>query len=277
MTIKRRKVLAGAALGFAAAALPPLAAQAGTLEETNKRGTFRVGVTQAPPWFSKDPKTGQWSSGLGISMGKAMADALGAKLETVEVSWGNAIAALQSDKIDIMFMLDATPERKQAVDFPESPLLYYSLAVLARDDLPAKTWEDLNKPGVRIAVPQASSMDRFVSEHAAKADLQRFPDNAAAIAAFQSGRVDAVCLFHPPLLAARQRLGKGKIVVPTPAQSQASSAAIRKNDAEFVAWVDKELAAFYKSGQTQKWYEAALSDFGLDPALAPPVMKEMIK
>jgi polar amino acid transport system substrate-binding protein len=277
MTIKRRKVLAGAALGFAAAALPPLAAQAGTLEETKKRGTFRVGVTQAPPWFSKDPKTGQWSSGLGISMGKAMADALGAKLETVEVSWGNAIAALQSDKIDIMFMLDATPERKQAVDFPESPLLYYSLAVLARDDLPAKTWEDLNKPGVRIAVPQASSMDRFVSEHAAKADLQRFPDNAAAIAAFQSGRVDAVCLFHPPLLAARQRLGKGKIVVPTPAQSQASSAAIRKNDAAFVAWVDKELAAFYKSGQTQKWYEAALSDFGLDPALAPPVMKEMIK
>ena len=277
MTIKRRKVLVGAASGFAAGALPPFGAQAGTIEEAKKRGTFRVGVTQAPPWFSKDPKTGQWSSGLGISMGKAMADALGAKLETVEVSWGNAIAALQSDKIDIMFMLDATPERKQAVDFPESPLLYYSLAVLARDDLVAKTWEDLNKPGVRIAVPQASSMDRFVSEHAAKADLQRFPDNAAAIAAFQSGRVDAVCLFHPPLLAARQRLGKGKIVVPTPAQSQASSAAIRKNDAEFVAWVDKQLAGFYKSGQTQKWYEAALSDFGLDPALAPPVMKEMIK
>lgn len=277
MTIKRRKVLAGAALGFAAGAFTPLVAQAGTIEETKKRGTFRVGVTQAPPWFSKDPKTGQWSSGLGISMGKAMADALGAKLETVEVSWGNAIAALQSDKIDIMFMLDATPERRQAVDFPESPLLYYSLAVLARDDLPVKTWQDLNKPGVRIAVPQASSMDRFVSEHAAKADLQRFPDNAAAIAAFQSGRVDAVCLFHPPLLAARQRLGKGKIVVPTPAQSQASSAAIRKNDPEFVAWVDKQLASFYKSGQTQKWYEAALSDFGLDPALAPPVMKEMIK
>ncbi len=277
MTIKRRKVLVGAVLGFAAGALPPLAARAGTIEETKKRGTFRVGVTQAPPWFSKDPKTGQWSSGLGISMGKAMADALGAKFETVEVSWGNAIAALQSDKIDIMFMLDATPERKQAVDFPESPLLYYSLAVLARDDLPAKTWEDLNKPGVRIAVPQASSMDRFVSEHAAKADLQRFPDNAAAIAAFQSGRVDAVCLFHPPLLAARQRLGKGKIVVPTPAQSQPSSAAVRKNDPAFLAWVDKQLAGFYKSGQTQKWYEAALSDFGLDPALAPPVMKEMIK
>ena len=274
MTFKRRTILAGL---VAAPVVTPWAARAGTLEDAKKRGTFRVGVTQAPPWFSKNPTTGEWSSGLGISMGKAMADKLGVKMETVEVSWGNSIAALQSDKIDIMFTIDATPERKQAVDFPESPLLYYSLAVLAKDDLAVKAWADLNKPTVKIAVPQASSMDRFVSEHCKDADIQRFPDNAAAIAAFQSGRVDAVCLFHPPLLAARQRLGKGKIVVPTPAQSQASSTALRKSDPEFVAWVDKFLAESYKSGQTQKWYEAALKDFGLDPALAPPIMKEMIK
>ncbi|MEK7688541.1 MAG: transporter substrate-binding domain-containing protein [Pseudomonadota bacterium] len=277
MTITRRSALAGIAAATSLLSLPFAARAEGTLEAAKKRGTFRVGVTQAPPWFSKDPKTGEWSSGLGIFMGKAMAQTLGVKMETVEVSWGNSIAALQGDKIDIMFTIDATPERKQAVDFPTSPLLYYSLAVLARDDLAAGTWENLNKPGVRIAVPQASSMDRFVSEHAPKADIQRFPDNAAAIAAFQAGRVDAVCLFHPPLLAARQKLGKGKIVVPTPAQSQASSAAVRKGDTEFVAWVDKQLAAFYQSGQTQKWYEQALSDFGLDPKLAPPIMKEMIK
>ncbi len=277
MTISRRSLLTVLTAGSGLLALPFVARAEGTLEEVKKRGTFRVGVTQAPPWFSKDPKTGEWSSGLGISMGQAMAKALGAKMETVEVSWGNSIAALQGDKIDIMFTIDATPERKQAVDFPASPLLYYSLAVLARDDLAVKAWDDLNKPGVRIAVPQASSMDRFVSEHTPKADIQRFPDNAAAIAAFQSGRVDAVCLFHPPLLAARQKLGKGKIVVPTPAQSQASSTALRKGDTEFVAWVDKQLAAYYQSGQTQKWYEQALADFGLDPKLAPPIMKEMLK
>lgn len=278
MTINRRSLIAILTAGTGVLAMPFAAARAeGTIEAAKKRGTFRVGVTQAPPWFSKDPKTGEWNSGLGISMGKAMADTLGVKMETVEVSWGNSIAALQADKIDIMFTIDATPERKQAVDFPEAPLLYYSLAVLAKDDLVVKTWDDLNKAGVRIAVPQASSMDRFVSEHTPKADIQRFPDNAAAIAAYQSGRVDAVCLFHPPLLAARQKLGKGKIVVPIPAQSQPSSTALRKGDTEFVAWVDKQLTQYYKSGQTQKWYEKALSDFGLDPTLAPPIMKEMIK
>ena len=277
MTIHRRSLITILAAGTGVLAMPfTVHAEGGTLEAVKKRGTFRVGVTQAPPWFSKDPKTGEWNSGLGISMGKAMADKLGVKMETVEVSWGNSIAALQGDKIDIMFTIDATPERKQAVDFPEAPLLWYSLAVLAKDDLPAKTWEDLNKPGVRIAVPQASSMDRFVTEHTPKADIQRFPDNAAAIAAFQSGRVDAVCLFHPPLLAARQKLGKGKLVVPTPAQSQPSSAALRKGDAEFVAWVNQQFIDYYKSGQTQKWYEQALQEFGLDPKQAPPIMKEML-
>src|SRR5262245_59780606 len=170
MSINRRSLVTVIVAGGGVLSLPFVARAEGTLEEVKKRGTFRVGVTQAPPWFSKDPKTGEWSSGLGISMGKAMAEKLGAQMETVEVSGGNSIAALQSDKIDLMFTIDATPERKQAVDFPASPLLYYSLAVLAKDDLAVKAWDDLNKEGVKIAVPQASSMDRFLTEHTPKAD-----------------------------------------------------------------------------------------------------------
>ena len=71
--------------------------------------------------------------------------------------------------------------------------------------------------------------------------------------------------------------GKGKIVVPLPAESQPSSVALRKGDTAFTEWVDTQLADYYKSGQTQKWYEQAIADFGLDPKSAPPVMKEMIK
>src|SRR3546814_10377095 len=101
---------------------------------------------------------------------------------------------------------------------------------MAKDGLKVKTWEDLNKPEVRIAGPQASSMDKFLTEHVAKASIERFPGNQEAIAVFQAGRADAVCLFHPPLLAARQKLGTGNIIVPSPAMSQASSAAVRKDD-----------------------------------------------
>ncbi|MCW0232092.1 MAG: transporter substrate-binding domain-containing protein [Ferrovibrio sp.] len=280
MMIDRRTLLAGlAGIGAALTVAGSARAQAGgTLAEIKKRGSLRVGVTQAPPWYSKDPKTGEWNSGLGVSMGKAMAAVLGVKFEPVEVTWGTAIAALQGNKIDLMYMLDATPERAAAVDFPQNPLLFYSMAVLARDDLAVKTWQDLNKPEVRIAVPQASSMDKFLTETVGKAAIQRFPGNPEAIAAFQAGRVDAVCLFHPPLLAARQRLGTGKIVVPLPAQSQPSSVALRKEDDKaFLTWVDTTINGYYTSGQTQRWYEEFLRGFGLDPKSAPPVMKEMLK
>ena len=279
MTITRRTTLSGLSASALLLVAPrTLLAQTGsTLDQIKQRGSFRVGVTQAPPWYSKDPKTGEWSSGLGVSMGRAMAASLGVKFEPVEVTWGTAVAALQGNKIDIMYMMDATPERAQAVDFPQAPLLYYSIAVLARDDLTITKWSDLNQPNVRIAVPQASSMDKFLTDNVGKAAIQRFPGNAEAIAAFQAGRADAVCLFHPPLLAARQRLGAGKIVVPTPAQSVPSSAAVRKEDNKaFVAFVDKALVTYYKSGQTQKWYEEFLVGFGLDPKASPPVMKEML-
>lgn len=278
MSLTRRQlVLSLPAAPLATLAVAAQAQPGGTLAAVKQRGTLRVGVTQAPPWYSKDPKSNEWSSGLGVSMGRAMAAELGVKFEAVEVTWGTAIAALQGNKIDLMYMLDATPERAQAVDFPATPLLYYSLAVLARDELPVKAWADLNNDKVRVAVPQASSMDKFLSEHTPKAQIQRYPGNPEAIAAFQAGRADAVCLFHPPLLAARQRLGAGKIVVPTPVRSQPSSVAVRKEDDKaFVQWVDQAIAGHYKSGQTQKWYEEFLLGFGLDPKAAPPVMKEML-
>lgn len=277
MTIDRRIFAASLVVSAGATLVAPAIAQGtGTLDEVKRRGALRVGVTQAPPWYSKDPRTGEWSSGVGVSLGKAMAAALGVRFEPVEVTWGTAIAALQANRIDIMYVLDATPERAQAVDFPTSPLLYYSLAVLAKDDLAVRNWEDLNKPEVRIAVPQATSMDRFLTTNVAKATIQRFPGNTEAIAAFQSGRVEAVCLFHPPLIAARQRLGAGKIVVPQPTQSNASSAAVRKGDAAFVAWVDQQIAGYYRSRQIQAWYEEFLTGFGLDPKAAPPIIKEML-
>jgi polar amino acid transport system substrate-binding protein len=51
---------------------------------------------------------------------------------------------------------------------------------------------------------------------------------------------------------------------------------VRKDDKAFLAFVDKSIADYYKSGQTQKWYEEFLVGFGLNPKASPPVMKEML-
>jgi polar amino acid transport system substrate-binding protein len=274
--MKRRIILAAAAatmMGLGATAQ----AQDSTMDQVKANGVLRVGVTQAPPWYSKDINTGEWTSGLGVSMGKAMAEDLGVRFEPVEVTWGTAVAALQANRIDLMYTLDATEERKKAINFPDAPLLYYSLAILARDDLNVTDWADLNDPSIRISVPQASSMDAFLTANTPNADIQRFPGNAEAIAAFQAGRVDAVTLFHPPLIAARQSLGTGKIVVPKPVEARASSVALRQeSDPAFVNWVNDKITEYYSSGQTQAWYEEFLSGFGLDPSTVPAIMRERL-
>lgn len=247
-----------------------------TWEKIQSSGKLRMGVTQAPPWYSKNLTTGKWDSGLIVSVGEAMAAELGVEMEPVEVTWATAIAALQADKIDMMF-LDATPKRAMVVDYPFQPLLYISLAVLANDDLNVKTWEDLNNKDIKVAVPQATSMDAFLSRTIPNADIQRFPDNGAALAAFQSGRVDAVSLFHPPLLAAKKKFGKGKIVIPTPAFSSPSSMAVRREaDKTFRDWVSHTVFYFYETGRTQTWYEEFLTEFGLDPAASPVIQRELL-
>lgn len=275
--MKRRMILA-AAIAAATLGMGTLAqAQDSTMDQVRDNGVLRVGVTQAPPWYSKDIVSGEWTGGLGVSMGKAMAETLGVTFEPVEVTWGTAVAALQADRIDLMFVLDATDARKEAVNFPETPLLYYSLAVLARDDLDITDWADLDSPDISVSVPQATSMDAFLTENAPNADIQRFPGNVEAIAAFQAGRVDAVTLFHPPLIAARQKLGSGQIVVPQPVESRPSSVAVRQeSDPAFVNWVNEQIDGYYKSGQTQAWYEEFLSDFGLDPSTVPAIIRERL-
>ncbi|MEM6616843.1 MAG: transporter substrate-binding domain-containing protein [Pseudomonadota bacterium] len=247
-----------------------------TWEKIQETGKLRMGVTQAPPWYSKNPTTGEWDSGLIVSVGKAMAGELEVELEMVEVTWATAIAALQADKIDMMF-LDATPKRAMVVDYPKQPLLYISLAVLANDDVDASTWEAMNNPDVTVGVPQATSMDAFLTRTIPNANIQRFPDNGATIAAFQSGRVDAVSLFHPPLLAARQKLGRGQLVIPTPAFSSPSSIAVRREaDKTFRDWVDHTIFYYYETGRTQLWYEEFLTGFGLDAKASPVIQRELL-
>lgn len=267
----------GAAVAGAALAVAAGAAQAqSTWDKILDSGKLTMGVTQAPPWYSKNPATGEWDSGLIVSIGEAMAAELEVELEVVEVTWATAIAALQANKIDMMF-LDATPKRAMVVDYPKQPLLYISLAVLAKDDMEVATWEDLNSPDVSVGVPQASSMDAFLTRTIPNADIQRFPDNGAAIAAFQSGRVDAVSLFHPPLLAARQKLGRGQLVIPTPAFSSPSSIAVRREaDKTFRDWVDHTIFYYYETGRTQRWYEEFLAEFGLDPKASPVIQRELL-
>src|ERR1700744_4011434 len=142
----------GAALTSALAT--PAAAQGSadnTLERIRADKVLRIAVLPGElPYFNKDLASGTWS-GFSIEMANDIAKLLDGKLEYTESTYGNSILDLQSNKVDLGFALNPTPQRALVVDFTV-PVFLHPFGAMLRKGLEAKTWSDINKPEVKIAV-----------------------------------------------------------------------------------------------------------------------------
>ena len=277
MKTTRRTVIAATTLALMSVAAPGLAQETSTLDRVKQDKQLRIGVTSAEPWFFKDPMTEKWT-GIGVAMGEKLAAKLGATLVPVETTWANAVAALQANQIDLMFVLDPTEERRKAIDFPEAPLFYYAMGALVAADSPAKSWEDLDKPGTRIGVTLGTSLDKNITAMAKNAEINRFSNNDEAIAAFAAKRVDVVVQFHPALVVQYSRLKLGKVILPTPVNPVPTSAGLRKeNNPAFRNWVSEQFAELYQAGVPDQIFNGYLKSKNIDPTGIPGLVKEAWK
>ncbi|MBO9643813.1 MAG: transporter substrate-binding domain-containing protein [Pseudacidovorax sp.] len=252
-------------------------AQAQTLEKVKKSGELRIGVAPGDPWYYRDPATGQWT-GVGVLMGEQIAKNIGVKMVPVETTWANSVAGLQSGQFDVMFVLDATDERKRAIDFPAAPMLWYAQGVLAKDGLVVKNWSDLDKPTVRVGVALGTATDRDLTKRLPNAKIERFTNTDETVAAFNAGRVDAIGFYHSVLTIAYSKIKKGSVQIPQPVVAIATSAGVRKEqDPAFRDMLDEQFKKLYASGQTQALYAQYLKTKGLDPDKMPGVTKESLE
>jgi polar amino acid transport system substrate-binding protein len=273
--------------------LPLLCAGAGsaqaqaqsTWEQIMQKKTLRLGATITEPWYFKDTagsdapggvKAGDatWR-GIGPVLAKDIADAMGVKLEIFETTWGNAVAALQANQFDVMFILDPTPQRALSIDFVPNPVLWYPVAAIARDDIAATTWAELNDPKFRLGVALGSSTDQLLARQVPKATISRYQNSGEILAAFQAGRIDLGFWTAPSADLARGRLKTGKTLVPKPVAAVAAGAALRQEtDRRWRDYLTTVVSYYYNIGRTQQIYEEFLAFRGIDPKSAVPVMKE---
>ncbi len=271
--VRRLALIGLACLGLLSGAV----GHAQTLQKVKQSGELRIGVASGDPWYYRDPVSGQWT-GVGVLMGEQIAKSIGVKMVPVETTWGNSVAGLQSGQIDVMFVLDATEERKRAIDFPEAPLLWYAQGILAKDGLIAQTWEDLNKPTIRMGVALGTATDRDLTKRLPNAKIERFTNTDETVAAFNAGRVDAIGFYHSVLAIAYSKIKKGSVQVPKPVVAIPTSAGIRKEqDTAFRDMLNEQFKKMYASGQTQALYGQYLKTKGLDPEKLPGVTKESLE
>lgn len=251
--INRRNVLLGSAALLGSAMTVPVWAQdkadMATWDRIASSKTLRIAaVAGGAPNYQKDLVTGQWS-GIMIDLANNLATRLGAKLVITETTWGNAVLDLQSNKIDIFFGLNPTPQRLKVITFSE-PLYNNAYSLIAKKGYSPKTWDEMDTPDVTIAVDVGSSYDNLVTAMYKKAKILRFEKSADATLAVQTGRADVQPLVVT--LSAgivKKNPGIGHVVVPEPIKGTSTNAGLRmETDPRWKAYVDGWIADLRKSG-----------------------------
>lgn len=279
--MNRREMFSGAALlgavamalpASASAQTPPPAPGGGAIERIRKSGVLRVAVLIGQdPYFHKDLATGVWS-GACIDMANDIASKLGAKVETLESTWGNQILDLQADKIDLAFAVNPTPERALVIDFA-SPILVHSFTAVTRKGFPKPaTWTDLDKPEVRIAVDLGSTHELIARRYAPKANILAFKTRDEAVLAVATGRADCnvvLAILALPMLKKNPALGE--IAIPRPILTLPTNLAIRqdpdKRFRDFLSiWADYNRTM----GTTREWFIKGLAALDVSMSDIPP-------
>jgi polar amino acid transport system substrate-binding protein len=126
--------------------------------------------------------------GLDIDMANHIAGKLGVAVELTPVTSANRIAYLQTRKADLVIStLGKNPEREKVIDFTAAYSPFFQ-AVFAPKPLVVKSAADL--AGKSIAVTRGAIEDQELTKIAPpSADIKRFEDNNATVAAFVSGQV----------------------------------------------------------------------------------------
>jgi polar amino acid transport system substrate-binding protein len=166
---------------------PPPAARS----ELAPRGRLRVGlILSNQVLVTKDTQTGELR-GISVTLGKALARRLGVPFEAV--GYPNPALLVQSfgkDEWDIAF-LAFDPARARDVEFSPAYMTVDNTYLVPAGSTVNRV-EDADRPGVKIAVPERSAPDLFLSRSLKAAEIVRVPGGPdAAIDALRSGRADA--------------------------------------------------------------------------------------
>jgi polar amino acid transport system substrate-binding protein len=204
-------------------------------------------------------------------MARNIAQEMGVELETLESTWGNSVLDLQANKIDMAFGLNPTPKRALVVDFP-NPMFYNVSSIVARRGFSAGSWDDLNKPDVRIAFDLGTSRETIVKRFAPRARHIGYRTSPECVMSVATGRSDAfACSVFLGLAARKQNPNLGDFIMPTPHVKTVTTAAIQYDrDGRFRQFINAWIDFNRGSGQVREWILASLGDMGLDASDLPP-------
>ena len=172
-------------------------AWAGVLEDIQKRGSLRVGMSTFVPWAMRDKK-GELI-GFEIAVATKVAADIGVEVEFVPTAWSGIIPALIAKKFDVIIGgMSITPQRNLTVNFT-TPYAHSGQQMAASTKLAGnfKTMEDFNSSKVTIACRRGATPCKAAQNMFPKATVRRFDDDAQAFQEVVNGNAHAMISSAP--------------------------------------------------------------------------------
>lgn len=250
-----------ATLLLAGALLAP-AAWAGTVADRVKAsGTLRVCVW--PDYYGvsfRNPRT-QQLAGIDVDLAGELARDLGLKLQHVDSSFPTLIADLEGDRCDVaMFAVGMLPQRMERLRFTRPYMESDIYGVTTKGNRVVSRWEDIDKPGVAVAVQAGTFMEPVMAAALKQARLVKVSPPATRERELEAGRVDVFMTDYP---YSRRLLDNADwatmVAPPKPFHVLPYAYAVKPGDAEWLAQLDDFVARIQRDGRL----EAAARRHGL--------------
>jgi ABC-type amino acid transport substrate-binding protein len=246
----------------ATALLGTAASHAGAvLDRVKASGTVRVCIW--PDYYGitfRDPRTDQLR-GIDIELSAEFAKMLGVKLQYVESSFAKLIEDLTSGRCDVsMHAVAITPQRQQALRFSQPYLQSDIYGVTTRGNRTVRTWEDIDQPGVRVAVQAGTFMEPVMTAALKQATMVVVRPPQTREQELESGRVDVFMTDYPYSRRLLDVADWARLVAPSrPFHVVPYAYAVKPGDDEWLRELDRFVAQVKRDGRL----EAAARRHGL--------------
>ncbi len=229
------------------------------IEEIQRRGVLRVGMSTFVPWAMKD-KNGELV-GFEIDVARRLASDMGVEIEFVPTKWSGIIPSLLTGKFDVIIGgMGIRPERNLKVNF-SIPYDYTGMSIVANASTAPglKTLDDFNSSKITIAARIGTTAATAVKKMIPEAELKLFDDESQAVQELLNGRADAV-VASSPLPAFQALKYPGKLYLPFEENftMEPIGFALRKGDFDtmnfFNSWITVVDSEGWLKERKQYWF-----------------------
>jgi polar amino acid transport system substrate-binding protein len=168
------------------------------ISELASSGILRAGINMANIFLVTGESPDGDPAGVSPDIARAIADKLGVKVAYVPCATpGGTAEAIKNEICDIAMIADE-PARAEFISFTDA-YVEIEATYMVPEGSNLQTVEDVDQPGLRVAVSGTSAYDLYLTRTLKNAELHRAEGLPAAVELFSSEKLDALAGLRPAL------------------------------------------------------------------------------